>query len=75
MCYMTSAAASSPIDSMTTADFSTSLSCGRLLEAASVTGYPAITVPAGGPSTTLGTGPSAMLGTGPGTLSPAQQRP
>src|SRR5258708_12676694 len=40
MCFMTSAAAPSPIDSMTTADFSTSLSCARLLKAVSVTGYP-----------------------------------
>src|SRR5580704_1288168 len=39
MCLMTSAATSSPIDNMTTADFSTSVSPG-LLKAASVTGYP-----------------------------------
>src|SRR5665213_1463959 len=40
MCFMTSAAASSPIDSMTTADFSTSLSRAGLLKSASVTGDP-----------------------------------
>src|SRR5580692_4181635 len=42
MCFMTSAAASSPIDSMTTADFSRSVRPKLIgsLKSASVTGYP-----------------------------------
>src|SRR5258707_13798461 len=42
MCFMTSAAASSPIDSRTTADFSRSLRPKLIgsLKSASVTGYP-----------------------------------